>query len=195
VLRRPGVSILMVLLLIISAAGLWRNLEISRFPKVSQEETILEIDWNEPVTLDENNLRINYLLSSLITKPEYVIEEAGKQQYLLNSGEDAGTSENKLFIKTSSPDELSKITTEISNLLLNEFPAADYHFSESNNLFNLAFGKSEAPLIARFSHFNPGNENYIDELTALLNDLESEYKNGIQSKLIKRKLILLETNP
>jgi len=187
--------IILILLLLAGAAALWRVLETSRFPEVSQEETVLAIDWNEPVTLNENNLRSKQLFGGLKTKPEYLIEEAGKQQYLLNSGEEAGTSENKLYIKAASPNELGKVISEISKLLQAEFPGADYHFSESDNLFNLAFGKSEAPLIARFSHFNPGNEGYLDELTSLLNDLENEYRNDIQSKLITRKLILLETNP
>ena len=195
VLRRQFISVLLILLLLAGATALWRVLETSRFPEVSQEETVLQIDWNEPVTLDENNTRTDQLLAGIETKPEYVIEEAGKQQYLLNSGEEAGTSENKLYIKAASPNELSKIISESSKLLQGEFPGADYHFSESDNLFNLAFGKSEAPMIAHFSHFNPGNEDYIKELTALLNDLENDYRNDIQSKLITRKLILLETNP
>ncbi len=195
VLRRQFISILIVFLLLAGAAVLLMFLETSRFPKVSQNETVLKIDWNEPVTLIENNSRINKLCSALEIKPEYIIEEAGKQQYLLNSGEEAGTSENKLFIKSTSPNELSKLILELTKKLETNYPAADFSFSESENLFNLAFGKTEAPLIARFSHFNPGNENYLAELTALLNDLQSEYKGEIQSKLITRNLILLETNP
>jgi multidrug efflux pump subunit AcrB len=195
VLRRQHFSVLLILLLLTGATALWRMLETSRFPEVSQEETVLQIDWNEPITLEENNSRTDQLIDGLKTKPEYVIEEAGKQQYLLNSGEDAGTSENKLYIKAKSPKELNRLIAEISNRLETAFPGADFNFSESDNLFNLAFGKSEAPLIARFSHFNPGNEGYLEELTALLNNLENEYRNDIQSKLITRKLILLETNP
>ena len=195
VLRRQFLSMLIVVLLLAGAAVLWQVLETSRFPKVSQEETVLKIDWNEPVTLDENNIRVNKLFSNIETKPEYIIEEAGKQQYLLNSGEESGTSENKLFIKSSSPSELSELILELAKYLENNYPAADFSFSESENLFNLAFGKTEAPLIARFSHFHPGDQNYLAELTALLNDLQSEYQGELKSKLITRNLILLETNP
>lgn len=195
VLRRQFLSLLIVVLLIAGAAVLWQVLETSRFPKVSQDETVLNIDWNEPVTLEENNARINKLFSALKRKPEYIIEEAGKQQYLLNSGEESGTSENKLFIKSASPTELSKLISELAGNLETDFPAADFSFSESENLFNLAFGKTDAPLLARFSHFHPGDQNYLEELTALLNDLQSEYKGELKSKLITRNLILLETNP
>ncbi|VAW15079.1 hypothetical protein MNBD_BACTEROID01-868 [hydrothermal vent metagenome] len=194
-LRHQFVPMLIVVLLIAGAAVLWQFMETSRFPKVSRDEMVLKIDWNEPVTLNENNRRINSLLSTLKTQPEYIIEEAGKQQYLLNSGEEAGTSENKLFLKSASPTELSKLIIEIAKNIENDYPSADFSFSESENLFNLAFGKAEAPLLARFSYFNPGNENYLAELTALLNDLQNEYKGKLKSKLITRNLILLETNP
>jgi len=193
--RHQFIPILIVVLLIAGAAVLWQFMETSRFPKVSQDETVLKIDWNEPVTLDENNTRINKLLSDIKIKPEYIVEEAGKQQYLLNSGEEAGTSENRLYIKSTSPTELSKLISELAKNIENDYPAADFSFSESENLFNLAFGKTEAPLLARFSYFNPGNKNYIAELTALLNDLQNKYKGELKSKLITRNLILLETNP
>jgi multidrug efflux pump subunit AcrB len=195
VLRRQFLTILIVILLVVGAAGLWQTLKTSRFPEVSHDETVLKIDWNEPLTLSENNQRVHQILAGIEIQPEYCIEEAGKQQYLLNSGEEAGTSENTLFIKMTSPGELVKLISQLSNHLQNHFPDADFSFSESENLFNLAFGKSEAPLIARFSHFNPGNENYLAELTALLSDLEQASQGNIQSKLITRKLILLETNP
>jgi len=195
VLRHPAKTIAFVVLLIAGAAVLWQVLETSRFPQVSQDETVLNIDWNEPVTLDENNARVNELLAALHTQPSYIIEEAGNQQYLLNSGEEAGTTENKLIIKAESPAELSKMIETLSEYFSSHFPEADFKFNESDNLFNLAFGKSEAPLIARFSHFYPGNENYLDELTALLADVDKAYHNSLQSKLITRKLILLETDP
>nr|WP_319512066.1 efflux RND transporter permease subunit [uncultured Draconibacterium sp.] len=195
VLRNQAVSIVFVILLLAGATLVGRMLTTSRFPEVSQDEIVLKVDWNEPLTLEENNKRVNELMTSLDTEPLYIIEEAGKQQYLLNSGENAGTTENKLIIKAESPAGLLKMIKTLSAYFANHFPAADYSFTEADNLFNLAFGKSEAPLIARFSHFNPGNKNYLDELSALLADLDKNYPNSLQSKLITRQLILLETDP
>jgi hypothetical protein len=88
----------------------------------------------------------------------YVIEEAGHQQYLLGSGGNAGISENRLFVKAASPEELEELTTELAGGLKTRFPEAGYRFTESDNLFNLAFGKPEAPLVARFIHYNPGRQ-------------------------------------
>jgi multidrug efflux pump subunit AcrB len=163
--------------------------------EVSQDEILLEIDWNEPVTLDENTVRTKVLLSGLEKTPMYVIEEAGRQQYLLNSSDEAGITENRLYIKALSTEALEDLTFELSAKLKTRFPEAGFRFTETENLFNLAFGKPEAPVVARFVHFNPGGMNFMDELAALQETAESEFGELVTSKLITRRLVLLETDP
>ncbi len=195
VLRHRAASISLFLLMPVLAAGLWYLLPVTQFPEVSHDEVLLEIDWNEPVTLEENTVRTSILLSGLTTTAVYIIEEAGSQQYLLGSGGEAGLSENRLFLKAASPRELEKLTGELDSRLKSRFPEAGYRFTESENLFNLAFGKPEAPLIARFIHFNPGSTNYLTDLNSLQEASLSEFGNRVQSQLIARRLVLLETDP
>ncbi len=195
ILRHQVLSSFVVMAMIGTGILFYDVMTVSRFPKVSQDETIMKIDWNEPVTLEENNKRVVELLSALTEQPEYVIEEAGKQQYLLNTGEESGTSENHLYLKTSSPAKLEKMCSELGNYLKRNYPHSNFHFAETDNLFNLAFGKTEAPLIAKFVHFNPGGEGYLEGLAELQAKSEEEFPGKIQSKLITRNLILLETDP
>ncbi len=195
ILRHPLLTVLSVILMIAVGIVFYEIMAVSRFPEVSQDETVLKIDWNEPVTLEENNNRVVQLLSVLTEQPEYAIEEAGKQQYLLNTGEEAGTSENRLYLKTSSSEKLKKINAELAGYLKKNYPESDYSFSETDNLFNLAFGKTEAPLIVKFAHFNPGSEGYLEGLAELQQKAENEFPGKVQSKLITRNLILLETDP
>jgi len=195
VLRRQFASLTIVVLMLAAAVFLGRELKISQFPAVSHDEILLEVDWNEPVTLDENNARIGEMLLGLQPNLVYVIEEAGRQQYLLNSSEEAGTSENKLFLKAASPRELDEIIEKLSSLFGQRYPEADISFTESDNLFNLAFGKTEAPLIVRFTHFNPSREGYLNELAELQKKMSTLFPGKVQSKLITRDLILLETDP
>lgn len=195
ILRHQVITIVMAVGMIVSGVIFYRIMTVSRFPEVSQDETVLSIDWNEPVTLAENNTRISRLLSVLPEVPEYIIEEAGKQQYLLNSGDETSTSENRLYVKTKSPAELNKITRELTAFLEKNYPECDFHFSETENLFNLAFGKTEAPLIARFAYLNPGNEDYLNGLSNLQKQTEQEFPGEVTSKLITRQLILMETDP
>lgn len=195
ILRHQLWSIVAVVVMIGTGILFYEIMPVSRFPEVSQDETVLKIDWNEPVTLEENNKRVAELLSTLFEHPDYAIEEAGKQQYLLSTGEEAGTSENHLYLKTSSPAKLNNIVAELTKYLDTNYPACDYSFSETDNLFNLAFGKTEAPLIAKFTYFNPGGEGYLDGLSELLQETEKTFPGKVESKLITRNLILLETDP
>ncbi len=103
--------------------------------------------------------------------------------------------ENNLFLKCASPQKLEKLMAELSQKLQHSYPHADFSFSETENLFNLAFGKSDAPLVARVAHFNPGGENYLAELAELQKELEQKFGEKITSKIITRNLILLETDP
>ena len=195
ILRHQPISIIGSIVMIGAGIVFHDIMTVSRFPEVSQDETVLKIDWNEPVTLEENNKRVIELLSALSAQPEYVIEEAGKQQYLLNTGEESGISENHLYLKTSSPSKLEKMCSELGNYLKRKYPNSDYHFAETDNLFNLAFGKTEAPLIVKFIHFNPGGEGYLEGLSEIQEKAEKAFPGKVQSKLITRNLILLETDP
>jgi multidrug efflux pump subunit AcrB len=195
VLRHRFVSVTGFVLMLVMAAALWFLLPVSQFPEVSQDEVLLEIDWNEPVTLDENTARTTALLSDIEEAPLYVIEEVGRQQYLLNSSDEAGISENRLYLKAQSPEALELLTRELTAKLKTKFPNAGFLFTDTENLFNLAFGKPEAPVVARFVHFNPGGTNFLDELAVLQESAETEFGERVQSKLITRRLLLLETDP
>ncbi|MBW6536253.1 MAG: efflux RND transporter permease subunit [Mariniphaga sp.] len=195
VLRHRFVSVTGFVLMLVMAGGLWFLLPVTQFPEVSHDEVLLEIDWNEPVTLDENTARTTALLSDIEEAPLYVIEEAGRQQYLLNSSDEAGISENRLYLKTQSPEALELLTRELTAKLKTRFPGAGFLFTDTENLFNLAFGKPEAPVVARFIHFNPGGTNFLGELAALQESAENEFGERVQSKLITRRLLLLETDP
>jgi multidrug efflux pump subunit AcrB len=195
VFRHQFLTVFSVLIMLVLSVFMWKWLPVSRFPKMSLDETILKIDWNEPVMLEENNARITELILGISAKPEYIIEEAGRQQYFLNSIGEAGTSENNLFIKCTSPQKLKELTSEVTGLIQKSYQHADFSFSETENLFNLAFGKSDAPLIARVTHFNPGGENYLNELAELQQELEQKFGEKITSRIITRNLILLETDP
>jgi len=195
VLRRGYFFVAVVLSMLLLAVVFWFWLPVTQFPEVSHDDAVLEIDWNEPVTLDENMARTNALLQDMETEPVYVIEEAGRQQYMLNSTEEAGISESRLFFKVETPEVLEQLIIEIEGRIKRRYPQAEFSFSETENLFNLAFGKPEAPLVARFIHYNPGGENFLTELSSLQQANEREFGERVQSKLITRQIIHLETDP
>jgi multidrug efflux pump subunit AcrB len=174
---------------------LWNTLPLSRFPKVSQTETILKIDWNEPVTLDENNRRVSAMLASLKTKLIYSIEEAGRQQYLLSGNDESASSENKLILKTGTPGELDQLIAETTSSLQKKFPSAAFTFSESENIFNLAFGKKSPPLVAKLSYDDPDGPQYLTGLNRVARKIETSLGEKATAQILTRPLILIESDP
>ncbi len=65
IFRHQLLTLLLVFGMIGIAVILFRQMTVSRFPEVSQDEAVLSIDWNEPVTLQENNKRVDDILSAL----------------------------------------------------------------------------------------------------------------------------------
>ena len=193
-LRKQALLMLTVFLFLITAFLLFQKLPVSRFPKVSQDETVLKIDWNQPVSLSENNSRIERMLIEIQEKYSYIIEEAGSQQYLLNNGEKASISENKLILKANSPKQLEEMMDKLQVWFHQEFPNAEYGFFESDNLFNLAFGSNESPLIVKFNHHHPGDEDYLHLLTIIQEKMMNRFPGKVNSKLLTRNLILIEAD-
>ena len=195
VLRNQAVTWAMVVGALIASGVLWYSMPFSRFPEMSHSETVLSIDWNEPVTLEENNRRVAGLIQALDPPPRYVVEEAGHQQYLLSTGETSGTAETRVFLRMDSPGELDKAIKRVSGIFGQRYPEAGFAFTDTDNLLNLAFGKEEAPLVARFSHPQPGDAGYMRMLERLQQEMEAEFPDQVTSRLISRNLVLLQTHP
>lgn len=174
---------------------LWRSIPVSRFPKVSYTESSISVDWNEPVTLNENSRRVESLLAYLPEKPEYVISEEGNRQYLLRSGNEQGTAETTLHIRAKNTKELNRITWTIRERLHSEYPYAGYKISESENLLNLTFSSEEPDLVARISHPSPENSGYLKDIGNLQTSVEKLFPGKVTSRLSVRDLVLIETDP
>jgi multidrug efflux pump subunit AcrB len=195
VLRHQAAVWAMVILSLGASVLLWNSMPFSRFPAISHSETVLDIDWNEPVTLHENNRRVSLLMAGLQPAPVYVVEETGRQQYLLSVSEASGTAETRVHVKMGSPDELSLVTDQLAEKIAMNYPAAEFAFSDADNLLNLAFGKEEPPLVARFAHPRPGDAGYMPQMEKLQQTMESSFPGKVTSRMVSRNLVMLQTHP
>lgn len=195
VLRHQVAVWVMVLVALGASVLFWNTMPFSRFPEISHAETVLDIDWNEPVTLNENNRRVAGLLETLHPSPVYAVEEAGRQQYLLSVSEAAGASETRVHIRMGSPEELKQAMKGLSQQIRQRYPAAGFSFSDADNLLNLAFGKEEPPLVARFSAQRPGDDHYMHQIETLQQVMETTFPGQVNSRLISRNLVMLQTHP
>ena len=124
-----------------------------RMPDIDSNETLVRIDWNENISLDENRRRTFSLSdSTAIIASAYI----GPQDYLLNSDIDLSSTEAELYFMTESSSGIEPLRKRIADKINSQYPYATVSFSKTENIFEKIFSNDEAEIEARI-HFRAGN--------------------------------------
>ncbi|HEX2975847.1 MAG TPA: efflux RND transporter permease subunit, partial [Bacteroidales bacterium] len=127
------------------------TMEKEKFPEVKKDELVLNIDWNENITLDESISRIKSLLEStgdLIVQTNSFI---GEQQFLFNRDYDQSYTQSKIYIKTDNHISAAETSKECYEYLSDNYPDALIDINAQQNIFEKIFDASEEQLIAEVS--------------------------------------------
>ncbi|WP_294068421.1 efflux RND transporter permease subunit [Proteiniphilum sp. UBA1028] len=145
-------KILFLTLLVISVPlcmFLFRAMPKSSMPNISYKESIVTVEWNENIHVDENAQRVSKLLQTTI---EHAVENAayvGQRQYLLEKDNDLTVTEAQLYLKTDNSSKVVSLETKISDWVRHHYPDAVVNFSPPENIFEKIFDTSEADLITQ----------------------------------------------
>ena len=186
-----------VILVLLTIAALWplaRALDIERLPKIDSDETIVAVDWNENVNIDENRRRSEAIASCYKSKENAAF--IGKQSFMLGSLGDNESSESELYFRVAAPSELPAFKDSIMEFMRREYPSAVFEFRVPANPFEQVFASSEAPLEARFA--SAGEElagiHEVDNAARLKSAIEGAC--GIPVKDIPRQEVVeVRTDP
>lgn len=141
-----------------------------KMPDIDTCETIVHIDWNENISLDENRRRVLSLTdSATIMSSAYV----GPQDYLLNSDIDLSSAEAELYFMTSSPSGIEPLRKRIAKKISNEHPSATVSFSKTENVFEKIFSSGEADIEARIHSVSGNSDSEAVDMMKLRERLES----------------------
>ena len=141
-----------------------------RMPDIDSNETLVRIDWNENINLDENRNRVTTIAdSSAVATSAYI----GPQDYLLSSDIDLSSAEAEIYFQTESPSGIEPLQHRIRHLISAKYPSATVSFSKTENVFEKIFSSDEANIEARV-HSGSGNSGSEGEyISHLKEDLES----------------------
>ena len=120
-----------------------------RLPEMSQTDTILKIEWNEHLSIENNTERIRSIEGLLSGKVNQLTALVGAQRFVLGHSGDQGMSEASVYLNCKNQVALNKVRTEVEGYLASAWPAALYTFSPSGNIFDMVFSGREAPLTAK----------------------------------------------
>lgn len=152
--------------LTLSTILLFIYLPYSKLPEFKENEAILQIDWNENITISENERRTNLLFQSLEENNKtFFIAEIGEQSFLLQNEQTQTFSQTKIYIKSENENNLYKIKNQLAENL-RKYPNVLFDFKPQKNIFDYLFGTKEAYLTAQVFARNslqiPPEENLFE---------------------------------
>lgn len=165
--RRRGVMWSIFAAAVVLIGVLFMNLDKQKLPTLSHSDTLLNIEWNERITIEENNRRCEQILAQF---PEMVTQYTamtGAQQFALSHTREMGISEATIYIKADGTEQVDEIESKANDYIAREWPLAVHSSQASGNIFDMLFQDKEAPLVARIKNTN-GSTPEPDELSSLL---------------------------
>lgn len=168
--RHKWPLIIATLLTVPLCALLFLLIPQQRMPDIDSNETLVNIDWNENISLDENRRRILSLSdSAAIMASAYI----GPQDYLLNSDINLSSAEAELYFMTESPSAIEPLRKRIADRISSQYPSATVSFSKTENIFEKIFSSNEADIEARIHSVSGNSASEAAEMMELKERLES----------------------
>ena len=149
--RHGGAVMAMMLGTIPLSVLLFIHLEKSTFPPVTERDVILSIDWNSPLTLEENDLRTRAVASAVGCHAAQVTQMSGTQQFLMPHTRDMSKSEAQIYFLARNPEGLDSLIAEAAAYMKERHPDAAFSFSDAGNLFTLIFSDNSSKLTVQIS--------------------------------------------
>lgn len=177
VMRKQKLSWGISLLFLVLSIGLFSLLPKKQMPTITTTETLLKIDWNEPINVEENKQRILEVLAPLKGQLENQTALVGTQQFILDKNADTKTAEATIYLHTVSEKDLNTIKLSLTETLTQKFPEAVHTYSNVDNIFSLIFSSKEAPLVARLRHVENLGSAQNNQLKSLWYQIDNNTEN------------------
>lgn len=140
-------------------------------PKISHTELEAKIDWNESISIEENDQRVNWVLNELDKKPIYSSSYIGQQQFILNNDLKQTQNESQINIKVVSQKDYDSVSWAVRRKITAKYPNAKIEINPSKNIFELLFNSNMAPLSLKIKSTQSSevpNPTAINEIFNLL---------------------------
>jgi multidrug efflux pump subunit AcrB len=127
------------------------GIEKERMPKIDQNETVVNIEWNENIHVDENTRRVNAILAMTDSLVEEHTAYVGVQDYLLGTENELSAAEAELYFRTAEPSDIPALTELLDRVIRRKYPDATVTFSPPVTIFEKLFVTGEPDLVAQLS--------------------------------------------
>ncbi|MCL2693285.1 MAG: efflux RND transporter permease subunit [Rikenellaceae bacterium] len=134
---------------IVGTVTIFYTIEKARLPEMTYRDMLVNVDWNERITVEENDRRVAELVTAIEPMTKQVTEMVGVQQFLLSHTRRTSNSEAIIYVNSADGHTVDEIRAAVSEFIGAHYPKAIYGFESSGNIFEAVFANSEAKLVAR----------------------------------------------
>ncbi|MEZ5071350.1 MAG: efflux RND transporter permease subunit [Bacteroidales bacterium] len=192
--RHQAVLYLVCFFFLAAGALAWTQTGRSLLPEVSQHETVLDLDWGEPIPLEENQRRIRDLLQVAESHAHAAISLVGSDLYLLSRDDMRDASQSRLHLSCDSERDLASLVPGLEAYLRTHYPLAAYSFNPPRNMLQEVFGREEAPLLARIRVNADSEEETLARLQTVREQLSAAFPDQTFPPLSLKKKYLITLN-
>jgi len=158
VMHHPRLFVgLMALLALAGLLPAWQ-LPLRQLPDFTRDELLVQLDWNAPLTLAENERRSRALLAALAPLTQQQQVQMGEQQYLLDRAARQTAAEATFYLQARPGLAWTELREAVQDWLVREAPQAQASLAPPPTLFEQIFGEQAVPLEARLSQ--AGGQRY-----------------------------------
>jgi multidrug efflux pump subunit AcrB len=121
----------------------------TNLPDISYSDTLVKVDWNSHVSLEQNTERVASLENAVSGMTEQITSMVGMQQFILSHDSGNDLSGATMYIKCRDAHTLGNMKEKIASELSSRWPDASFSFESSGNIFDMVFSENEPELVAR----------------------------------------------
>ena len=173
---------------------LYRVIDKSKLPPVTHDDTIMLVDWNLQLDIEESDRRIQELLQDGDEYLNHKTTFAGIQQFMLSHTPDLTQTEAMVYLKAKDPDMLDELERRLAAEMMARYPEATFRFTPSDNIFNMIFSDKEYNLTAKLISKDNTPPN-PDKLNILLERVHREMPEFYVEPVRWQEVIMLTVKP
>lgn len=194
VIRKQHLSWSLSFFLLLITIILFNSLPKTQMPAFTSKETLLKIDWNEPINVGENKRRILELISPI--EEELIAQTAlvGTQQFLLNKDTNTKSSESSIYLNFKTEIKFNELTSKLSSKIRKLYPNAIYEYQEVDNIFSLIFSNKEAPLLAKLKTLEGTGTHHNEQLEKVWYKIQKNTESQKLKPINWQDYIVLQTD-
>lgn len=145
-LRHTYLVASLFVVVILSIIFIYPYLKKERLPEIEYQDAIVTIDWNEGISVEENDARTSKILNRIKSKVETSTSMVGNQEFVLSHTKDMTATECVVYMKCHSNKELVEAEDDIKKYLDKKYPKSKVDFSASGNIYDFIFSSDKPDL-------------------------------------------------